>query len=51
VEDLRYWHADVLVLPPRTNDTALRSTVDLLLGTPGQFVGGVWVWDVQPLTP
>jgi hypothetical protein len=51
VEDLRYWNADVLVLPPRNNDAALRSTVDLLLNVPSELVGGVWVWDVQPLTP
>ena len=51
VEDLRYWNADVVVLPPRTNDAALRSTVDLLLNVPSELVGGVWVWDVQPLTP
>jgi hypothetical protein len=51
VEDLRYWHADVLVMPPRTNDEALRATVDQLLRKPGQFVDGVWVWNVQALTP
>jgi hypothetical protein len=51
LEDLRYWHADVLVLPPRTNDAALRATVDQLLLKPGQSVDGVWVWDVQDLTP
>jgi hypothetical protein len=48
--DLRYWHADVVVLPRRANDQALRSTVDLLLRKPGQFIDGVWVWDVKALT-
>ncbi len=49
LDDLRYWHADVLVLPPRTNDDLLRTTVDALLQLPGQRIGGVWVWDVRDL--
>jgi hypothetical protein len=48
--DLRYWHADVVVLPRRVNDQALRATVDLLLRKPGQFIDGVWVWDVKAMT-
>jgi hypothetical protein len=47
---LRYWHADVVVLPPRASDQALRATVDMLLRKPGQFIDGVWVWDVTALT-
>lgn len=47
--DLRYWHADALVLAPRTNDDVLRQTVDDLLGRSGQPVDGVWVWDVRDL--
>lgn len=48
--DLRYWQADVLVLPPSAGrvDT-LRRTMDELLGFPGQEVGGVWLWDVRGL--
>jgi hypothetical protein len=48
--DLRYWHADILVLIPRTNDDALRRTVELLLRKPATFVDGVWIWDVRVLT-
>ncbi|MFD3593977.1 glycosyl transferase [Nocardia sp. NPDC058640] len=47
--DLRYWGADVLVLPPSHNDDAMRRTVDGLLGMPGKQVDGVWVWDVRDL--
>jgi hypothetical protein len=49
VDDLRFWHADVLVLAPRDNQDVLRSTVDQLLGRPSQYVDGVWVWDVRDL--
>jgi hypothetical protein len=49
--DLRYWRADVVVLNPRQNSQALRTTVDLLLGKPGELVDGVWIWNVQALTP
>nr|WP_249384887.1 glycosyl transferase [Nocardia uniformis] len=45
--DLRYWHADVLVLPPTDNSGVLRNTVNQLLGFQGQKVNGVWVWDVR----
>lgn len=51
IDDLKYWNADVLVLIPRQNEFAFRSTVDLLLNKPGQFVNGVWVWDTRALTP
>ncbi|MFC9994623.1 glycosyl transferase [Nocardia sp. NPDC127526] len=47
--DLRYWQADVVVLPPTDNSTALRLTMDQLLGFPAQQVDGVWVWDVRAL--
>jgi len=49
--DLRYWNADVLVVGPRQNQEALKSTVELLLRKPAEFVGGVWIWDVRALTP
>lgn len=47
--DLRYWHADVVVLPPTDNEDVLRQSVDQLLGFPGQQVDDVWVWDVRNL--
>ncbi|WP_244976025.1 glycosyl transferase [Nocardia huaxiensis] len=47
--DLRYWNADLLVLPPTANQDALRRTVDELLGIPGRRVDGLWVWDVRGL--
>ncbi|MEC3914018.1 glycosyl transferase [Nocardia sp. CDC160] len=47
--DLRYWRADVLVLPPTDNTDTLRQTVDQLLGFPAKLVDGVWVWDVRGL--
>lgn len=48
--DLRYWRADVLVLIPRQDDDALRTTVELLLRKPATVVDGVWIWDVRALT-
>lgn len=45
--DLRYWRADVVVLPPTDNRDTLRLTVDQLLGFPAKYVDGVWVWDVR----
>jgi len=48
--DLRYWHADVVVLVPRDHDEALWRTVSALLGQPGRQVNGVWIWDVRKLT-
>ncbi|MVU79714.1 glycosyl transferase [Nocardia sp. ET3-3] len=49
LEDLRYWHADVIVLPPTDNGDTLRLTVDQLLGFPAKYVDGVWLWDVRGL--
>lgn len=52
--DLRYWNADVVVLPVRGEDTGeqmlLRETVARLLDDPGHVEGDVWVWDVRALT-
>ncbi|PXY27657.1 glycosyl transferase [Prauserella muralis] len=54
VADLRYWNADVVVLPATGDDAgervALRETVEALLGDPGRVVGDTWVWDVRGLT-
>ena len=49
VADLRAWRADLVVLTPKPNDTAVRITLDELIG-PGQERGGVIVWDVRRLT-
>ncbi|WP_194824392.1 glycosyl transferase [Nocardia sp. XZ_19_231] len=47
--DLRYWSADVVVLPPTQSTDTLRRTVDDLLGISAEQVDGVWVWDVRGL--
>ncbi|MFF2557493.1 glycosyl transferase [Nocardia sp. NPDC058058] len=47
--DLRFWHADVVVLPPTRHADALRRAVDELLGVPAREVDGVWLWDVRTL--
>lgn len=44
--DLAAWRAGVVVLAPQYNDGPLHETVTKLLGTPGENVAGVWVWDV-----
>ncbi|TQC50680.1 glycosyl transferase [Rhodococcus sp. WS4] len=48
--DLKFWNADVLVLPHTQNDRVLRETVRQLVGSPARSVDGVWVWDVRSLT-
>jgi hypothetical protein len=51
IEDLRYWHAAVVVLhPSQRNGDLMRRTMTDLVGFSPQFVGGVWLWDVRPLT-
>ncbi|MFB7720784.1 glycosyl transferase [Nocardia sp. NPDC056100] len=47
--DLRFWQADVIVLPPTDNADVLRYTVDQLIGIPAERVDGVWLWDVRGL--
>ncbi|NIH81570.1 hypothetical protein FHX46_004100 [Amycolatopsis viridis] len=49
IKDLKYWQADAVVLAPVANGTALRQTVEQLIGAPARFVDGVWVWDVRAL--
>lgn len=46
-EDLRFWKAGVLVLAPQQHDGQLRTTVEKLVGRPGKWVGGAWVWDLH----
>lgn len=49
VTDLRFWRADVVVLPTGGDVDALRRTTEALLGAPGVRVGDAWVWDVRPV--
>ncbi|MEW2388796.1 dolichyl-phosphate beta-glucosyltransferase [Streptomyces venezuelae] len=46
-QDLEFWKAGLLVLAPQQNDGELRTTVDALLGRPGKWVDGVWIWDLR----
>lgn len=47
--DLAYWRADAVVLGPNARERELHGVLTALLG-PGRREGGVWVWDVRPLT-
>lgn len=47
--DLRFWHADVVVLPPTKNADALRETMTQLLGFAPTRVDDVLIWDVRAL--
>ncbi|MFF0532107.1 glycosyl transferase [Nocardia amikacinitolerans] len=47
--DLRFWRADVLVLPTAKNSDVLTSTVTQLLGFAPTRVEDVWIWDVRAL--
>jgi hypothetical protein len=49
VDDLRYWHAAVVMVQPGQFEDEMRQTAERLLG-PGQYVGGVWIWDVRGIT-
>ncbi|WP_411138645.1 dolichyl-phosphate beta-glucosyltransferase [Streptomyces sp. C10] len=46
-KDLRFWRAGAVVLAPQPGDQALRLTVQRLMGAPGRWIGGVWVWQVH----
>ncbi|MEU6202764.1 hypothetical protein ABZ814_04145 [Micromonospora musae] len=50
VDDLRYWRAGVVILGPHRNADALRRGMTELTGIRPVFTGGVWLWDVRPLT-
>jgi dolichyl-phosphate beta-glucosyltransferase len=45
--DFAYWKAGALVLAPQPYQDQLRRAVDALVGRPGKWVGGVWVWDLH----
>ncbi len=51
-EDLRYWHAQALVMDPGTapQPALLKLLVDKLFGVTGQSVDGVVVWEVRDLS-
>ncbi|WP_433626617.1 glycosyl transferase [Nocardia sp. CA-120079] len=49
LDDLRFWEADVMVLPATKNSEVLRTTVTQLLGVAPRQVDDVWLWDVRPL--
>ncbi|MET7679124.1 dolichyl-phosphate beta-glucosyltransferase [Streptomyces sp. NPDC005423] len=45
--DFAFWHAGAVVLAPQPHDDKLRSALDQLVGRPGTWVDGVWVWDLH----
>ena len=50
IADLRYWRTAVIVLAPGAAYAGnILVTLDRLVG-PAQYVDGVWIWDVRPLT-
>lgn len=50
VGDLRYWRAGAVVLGPHRQADALRRGMTELTGVHPTYTGGVWLWDVRPLT-
>ncbi|MFV2102311.1 hypothetical protein [Micromonospora sp. LOL_024] len=50
VQDLRYWRAGVVVLGPHEHSDALRTSMTELTDVEPTYIGGLWVWDVRPLT-
>ncbi|WP_433388686.1 hypothetical protein [Micromonospora sp. KLBMP9576] len=50
VGDLRYWRAGAVVLGPHRQADALRRGMTELTGISPTYTGGVWLWDVRPLT-
>ncbi|MGC5033868.1 hypothetical protein [Micromonospora sp. DT229] len=50
IEDLRYWRAGAVVLAPQPSAEALRQAMTALTGIEPVQTGGVWLWDVRPLT-
>ncbi|MEV6431704.1 glycosyl transferase [Nocardia sp. NPDC051463] len=49
LDDLRFWQADVVVLPSTRNVDVLRTTMTQLLGVVPTRVEDVWLWDVRVL--
>ncbi|MER7333477.1 MULTISPECIES: hypothetical protein [unclassified Micromonospora] len=50
VGDLRYWRAGAVVLGPHRHVDALRRGMTELTGIRPTYTGGVWLWDVRPVT-
>ncbi|TWJ25083.1 hypothetical protein JD76_05244 [Micromonospora endolithica] len=50
VDDLRYWRAGAVVLGTPAHADALRRGMTELTGIRPTYTGGVWLWDVRPLT-
>ncbi|MGB6180444.1 MAG: 6-pyruvoyl-tetrahydropterin synthase-related protein [Rhodococcus sp. (in: high G+C Gram-positive bacteria)] len=46
-DDLQFWQADVVMLPPTEYQDELRETLDDLLDSPSTVVGDTYVWDVR----
>ncbi|WP_443074719.1 dolichyl-phosphate beta-glucosyltransferase [Streptomyces sp. NBC_01431] len=45
-QDLDYWRAGVVVLPPQPRAPELYEAVSRLLGRPGEKVDDVWIWQM-----
>ncbi|MDP9798650.1 hypothetical protein J2S43_007162 [Catenuloplanes nepalensis] len=50
LDDLRYWEAGLVVLPPQAHDIEMRRAMSDILGFQPKWVEGVWIWDVRHLT-
>lgn len=50
LEDLNYWEAGLVMLPPQTHDIEMRRAMSDILGFQPTWVDGVWIWDVRHLT-
>ncbi len=44
ISDLKYWDADVVILPDVKYADELNRVLTQLFGRPGTYAGGVWVW-------
>jgi hypothetical protein len=49
IEDLRFWHAAVVLIGRVPRADLLRDTMRELLGADPRFIGGAWVWDVRAM--
>jgi len=49
VADLEYWHAALVVVTPGSHADLFKAAATELFG-PGQFVQGIWIWDVRRLS-
>ncbi|OIJ69649.1 dolichyl-phosphate beta-glucosyltransferase [Streptomyces mangrovisoli] len=46
-KDFAYWRAGALVVVPQSHGEQVREAVEKLVGRPGRWTGGVWVWDLH----